>query len=337
MRRILIDKTIEERVREFAELMKGNRPDLLDWGTGNAPKEKLIAFYKELVKRADYIEHARYVYTIIILYENLLVLTPDMMGYVYEAYFKKWDDILTDEVEYGSKKSFYEQVIGCMGYENIRSGLMRQYMKAQKIKVCVYCNAQPAITTEVFVENGRKKRIATYQFDHRMPESKFPFLCTSYYNLQPSCPTCNQIKRARTALFELYTRNKENLDVFRFELTPEKAVMAYVKEDMDRLEVKLHCDSDMALLENHQKLFHVDLIYAEHMDVVKRIIVILRANSGYYRQSLQEGLNSLFDDGVDDPGYFFFGYYMNKENIHLKPLSKLVQDVVEEIGGDVLR
>jgi len=32
---------------------------------------------------------------------------------------------------------------------------------------------------------------------------------------------------------------------------------------------------------------------------------------------------------VEDPGYFFFGYYMKKENIHLQPLSKMVQDVVE--------
>lgn len=335
MRRILIDKAVEERAKEFAEAMKGNKPDLLKWNEDDTPKERLITFYNELVKQADYLEYARYVYTIIILYENLLVLTPDMMEYVYEEHFKKWDDILTDKVEYGKEKKFYEHIIDCMGYADIRSNLMRQYMKAQKIETCVYCNAQSAITTKEFVEDGKKKQIATYQFDHRMPESKFPFLCTSYYNLQPSCSTCNQIKRARTALFELYTRDKEDLDVFRFELTPDKAVMAYVKDDMDRLEVKLRCDSDAALLENHQKLFHIDLIYAEHMDVVKHIIVILQANSDYYRQSLQDGVRELFPNGVEDPEYFFFGYYMKKENVHLQPLSKLVQDIVEEIGGNV--
>lgn len=71
------------------------------------------------------------------------------------------------------------------------------------------------------------------------------------------------------------------------------------------------------------------------MDVVKRIIVILQTNSGYYRQSLQDCVRELFPNCVEDPGYFFFGYYMKKENVHLKQLSKLVQDIVEEIGGNV--
>lgn len=97
---------------------------------------------------------------------------------------------------------------------------------------------------------------------------------------------------------------------------------------MDKLEVKLKCDNDMELLNNHQELFYIDLIYAEHIDLVKRIIILLRNNDDYYQQSLQEGVAELFPNGVEDPGYFFFGYYMKKENIHLQPLSKLVQDMV---------
>lgn len=60
-----------------------------------------------------------------------------------------------------------------------------------------------------------------------------------------------------------------------------------------------------------------------------QVQMLLRNNSPYYRKSLQEGLKTLFPLGVEDPGYFFFGYYMKKENIHLQPLSNMVQDVVE--------
>lgn len=337
MRRILIDSTVEARAKEFAKVMKGNRPDKLDWGN-EMPKDKLKAFYNDLVKRSDREDYAKYVYHIIILYENLLVLTPDSFEPIYKRYFDKWDSLLKNEVEYNSKKKkFYEHVTDCMGYTKIQSKLMRQYMKEQRIKTCVYCNAQYAITTEEFEENGVWKRMGTYQFDHRMPKSVFPFLSTSYYNLQPSCPTCNQTKLARTALFNLYTDKKEELDVFRFELTPDKAVTSYVKDDLDSLEVKLKCDSSQELLDNHQDLFHIDLIYAEHVDVVKRIIVILQANSDYYRQSLSESVGRLFPNGVEDPGYFFFGYYMKNENVHLQPLSKLVQDVVEGMKGLTIR
>ena len=46
-------------------------------------------------------------------------------------------------------------------------------------------------------------------------------------------------------------------------------------------------------------------------------------------QSLVTSLSELLPNGVEDPGYFFFGYYMKKENVHMQPLSKLVQDMVE--------
>lgn len=54
------------------------------------------------------------------------------------------------------------------------------------IKACVYCNASYTVATD----DDR----ATFQIDHSYPKSKYPFLCTSFFNLQPSCMHCNQIK-----------------------------------------------------------------------------------------------------------------------------------------------
>ena len=331
MRRILIDDTIESRASEFAKVMNGEMPDKLDWGVGKTPLEKLKAFYRELRKDSSHYNHALYVYNIIVLYKNLLIAKPHQFEFFYESYFKQWDDLLDNKIDFGSEKEFYKHIIDCMGYAKIRSGLMREYMKAQRIKTCVYCNAQYAVTTEEFKEEGKNKRIGTYQFDHNWPESNYPFLCTSYFNLLPCCPTCNQTKLQRKAGFNLYTTDTTEQDVFRFKLTPDKAVLAYVSDDMDKLEVHLKCDSNPDLLKNHQELFHIDLIYAEHIDVVERVIVVLRSNGDYYRKSLQEGLDELFPNGVEDPGYFFFGYYMHKDNVHLQPLSKMVQDVVSQI------
>lgn len=329
----MIDKAVEDRAMEFAEAMKGNKPDLLKWKEGDTPIERLVAFRDELDEKPEYTIFMAYVDKVIGMYEDLLTLKPDMFPTIYEEHFKTWDNILNDKVAYGKEKKFYEHIIDCMGYADIRSKLMRQYMKVQRIKACVYCNAQYAVTTDEFKENGRKKRIGTYQFDHNWPESKYPFLCTTYYNLLPCCSTCNQTKLQNTAVFNLYAQKPDELDVFRFELTPDKALDAYVSDDMERLEVKLKCDSSAEMLKNHQELFHIDLIYSEHIDVVKRIIVLLRNNNDYYRRSLQDSVVELFPNGVEDPGYFFFGYYMKKENVHLQPLSKLVQDVVEEIEG----
>jgi 5-methylcytosine-specific restriction endonuclease McrA len=58
------------------------------------------------------------------------------------------------------------------------------------IKSCVYCNAHLAATTKN--NNGTYK--GTYELDHFYPKSKYPYLCTSFFNLQPCCAHCNESK-----------------------------------------------------------------------------------------------------------------------------------------------
>lgn len=328
MRRILIDEKTANRANELAGVMVNNTPQKVGWHKQQMPLERLKRFWVFL-RGHHFVREAQYVYTIIFYYDTLLKLRPDWFEKVYKIWFKRWDDILNTPIDYNNeKKEFYKHVIGCMRYKDIRSNLMRAYMKEQKIKACVYCNAQYAITTDEFVEDGERKRIGTYQFDHFMPASKYPFLCTSYYNLQPSCATCNGSKLQEEANFNLYTEKADEVEPFWFELTPDKAVMAYVNQDMDNIEVKLN-SSDDELLNNHQDLFHIDQIYTQHIETVQRIIVMLRANSVYYMISLQESLDALFPMGVEDPESFFFGFHMKREHVHLQPLNMLVQDVVE--------
>lgn len=325
MRRILIDHEVQKRAEEYAGVMTDNQPKKVTWK--EMPQQRLKDFFEYLWENGHY-NAGRYVYTIYYYYKTILLLKPSEFEDVYKRWFKQWDNVLNEKIDYkGNSLEFYKHVIDCMRYKDIRSGLMRQYMKDQKIKACVYCNGQYAIATEEFVEDGQKKIIGTYHFDHFMPESKYPFLCTSYFNLQPSCPTCNITKSTRDAEFNLYTTDTNKQDVFWFELTPEKSLDAYVSEDMDKLEVKLN-SNNATLLENHQKLFHIDEIYEQHIDVVQELIVKMRDFSDSNQQATMDSVAILFPNGVDDPERFFFGYYMDKEYVHYRPLSKLAQDVV---------
>ena len=325
MRRILIDHEVQKRAEEYAGVMTDNQPKKVTWK--EMPQQRLKDFFDYLWENGHY-NAGRYVYTIYYYYKTILLLKPSEFEDVYKRWFKQWDNVLNEKIDYkGNSLEFYKHVIDCMRYKDIRSGLMRQYMKDQKIKACVHCNGQYAIATEEFVEDGQKKIIGTYHFDHFMPESKYPFLCTSYFNLQPSCPTCNITKSTRDAEFNLYTTDTNKQDVFWFELTPEKSLDAYVSEDMDKLEVKLN-SNNATLLENHQKLFHIDEIYEQHIDVVQELIVKMRNFSDGNQQATMDSVAILFPNGVDDPERFFFGYYMDKEYVHYRPLSKLAQDVV---------
>lgn len=314
---------------QYADDLTNNTRRVLSWQRNSMPLRRLEIF-ENFLRANNYTRHANYVEKIIALYSDILVLKPSQFRSFHNDFFSGFTDVdLKCQIVYKKNKPFYEHVVDCMRYDDIRSGLMRQYMKAMKIKACVYCNAQYAITTEEFEdEQGHKKRIGTYQFDHFLPKSLYPYLSTSFFNLQPSCSTCNISKSASDSLFNLYTENPDDVDIFTFKLTPEHAIGFYLQHEISN--IKIHLDSrDSNLLHNHQKLFHIDLLYAEHTDIAEYIIVKCRTYNETYMQSLQESLNVLFPNGTEDPGFFFWGYYMEKEHIHYQPLTKLVQDIVE--------
>lgn len=62
-----------------------------------------------------------------------------------------------------------------------------------KVNVCPYCNREYVFT---YTHCNKKKTLA--EMDHFFPESKFPYLSCSLYNLIPSCHNCNSRKNAAT-------------------------------------------------------------------------------------------------------------------------------------------
>lgn len=73
------------------------------------------------------------------------------------------------------------------------------------VKVCPYCNRM--YTTTLFGENRIRP-----DFDHFYPQSKYPYLSVSLFNLIPSCSMCNR-KKSDTA--EVYSPKKasENMSI----------------------------------------------------------------------------------------------------------------------------
>lgn len=68
------------------------------------------------------------------------------------------------------------------------------------VKVCPYCNRM--YTTTLFGEDKIRP-----DFDHFYPESKYPYLAVSLFNLIPSCSMCNKRKSDKA---EVIYENEEN-------------------------------------------------------------------------------------------------------------------------------
>ena len=55
-------------------------------------------------------------------------------------------------------------------------------------RTCFYCNKD-------FITNfDTDKKVSTFQLDHFYDKGTYPYLALSFYNLIPSCPTCNSSK-----------------------------------------------------------------------------------------------------------------------------------------------
>lgn len=80
--------------------------------------------------------------------------------------------------------------------------------RVKEQEVCTYCNRQYTFTVIKDLKNGKREnddsRIARPALDHWFPESLYPIMSLSFYNLIPSCTICNSSAKG-DALFKFET------------------------------------------------------------------------------------------------------------------------------------
>lgn len=324
MRRILTDD-VATYAEEYADcITSGKKNGLAQWN--KMPIDRLAELRNWLKQKKEY-RLARYVRKIELHFREIVLLIPDDFGLYHSRNFELvWNegDLNKKLAFHKEEKPFWELVVWALNYEGVRDTVFPYFIRKMKIQSCVYCNSQYAVTTE---KDKDGNSWAMYQLDHFKPKSKFPYLAVSFYNLQPCCANCNQHKYNKDALFNLYTNMPSELEPFHFVFTPDDMIKFIVSGD-DAVLVKLD-SHDTKLLANHQELFLVDMVYGQHIDIAKETLVRLYMNDVYYRKQLHESLVELFPNGVESPERFFWGNYMNKKEIHRRPMSKYMQDVVD--------
>lgn len=342
MRRILIDNRISNLAKKYSEgLFVDSRDNKIDM-----PLDRLRALYGRLEAHGGYHEYAMYVWNIIVHYRDILRLEPQDFFEYYILYFGD----LTDkeiaqkiDIEYfdgenpsikvPQGKQFNELVQWALRYKDLRAVDYLYYFKELNIRTCVYCNAQYAVVLEDVNDkdkdgNDVTKTIARFQLDHFWPESEYPFLCTSFFNLQPSCANCNLHKFDKKSLFNLYTRKEEDVNVFWFKFSTGDNVDGVNGYNYKNLKITLD-SNNKKLLANHQDRFLIDDIYKHHCKEAQETIVRLKINDDAYRRQLGNSLKLLFPDGVEQPERFFWGHEIDEEYVHERPLNKLVQDAIK--------
>lgn len=270
---------------------------------------------------------------------NLLVLQPDH----FEDYINRYegdrfkhvylDKDLLYNIQKGGKnagkkfyKKFWELIVDAMHYQDGARPSMIPYIEKLGIKTCVYCNLQYALT----INHSQ----GLYELDHRYPKSEYPYFCVTFYNLQPSCPSCNHGKKTATADFGLYTNNPDDLHPFHLLSNP----LSYLRKrrlDMKYIDIQLIAsdtsDQELCnLADSHQRDFKINDTYHVVKDVAEETIWRCKVYDDTYKEIFVKNFPELYNR--DALHRFIFGVYSDDSNVHQRPLTKLIRDIEKDMG-----
>lgn len=348
MRKILIDdrlKGIADAYKKQIHLHKhyGNKKllinpekrlhDLLEAFKTKQVSEYIISAnkYKPLSMR-DSLRYQDYISGIVSEYRgDLLMATPAKM----KTLIRKFDTLLKDnrlldkrlQVRTNKGARFHNIIVKAMMYEEIRQYIYPQFIRQIGIKSCVYCNAAFCVTD--------RDGVAYYTADHWMPKSRYPYLATSFFNLVPCCFSCNRNKGDDGGeYFCLYEDDdKAELDVLHLRV-PDKNVVEYIMlHDPKVLDIRLVADAEknQSMRDTMDEKLHISNLYAEHKDVAEET---LWRKIAYTRSSIEALNESLKSSGLsltsEEVWRFLYGIYHDRDDMHKRPLTRLVQDILDD-------
>lgn len=328
MRKIEIDDTIRGYTQDYASkvLAKSQNvaQDLKKLGdfvaANNTWKDKDVV--------TDYID------LLINDYPVVLTLEPRK----WASYMQKYDmvlqrepDMLTKKVVYGVSGNgkvyeapFYERIIFCLRYEDARL-ILGEIQQQMGLKTCVYCNMILTISNDEQV---------FYQMDHYLPQSKYPFLGTCFYNLQPSCGICNGHKGTKDSDFGLYVNVEQHKVLSPFRFVPKVSCGMGPYPICSGILFKGRGKRVTKESKAHEKLFHIDTMYAGCTNEVSK----LYENAYKTNDSLVQAMAASFgfvNTKANAIAYLSNQLSLDEADIHKEPLTKLRQDTIKQMkeGG----
>lgn len=313
MRRLLIDDELRKTAKQFRDkLEKQNK-------LHKNPKTRL----NELVSTLRDENQKRYVQLILNKWDNLIVSEPNTFNTIISEFETIIPTVQIEIIKIGNRK-LYDIIVEAMEYKYVQESIYPDFMKQLGIKTCIYCNAQFA-----FMSKYNHYTFSNYQLDHWKPKSKYPYLCTTFFNLQPCCAYCNQMKLNKDSVFNLYTDQTRNLFPMNFGVLYASIAKYLCTHKSDDLKIIYKCETT-ELKENQEELFHITTQYQAHKDVAEEMIWKKEIYNSTFLKIYQETFKNLgFSAGLFNR--FIIGNYDKLEDIHKRPLSLLTQSIAKQL------
>ncbi len=205
------------------------------------------------------------------------------------------------------------------------------------VNVCPYCGR--SFTTTV-VKDG-KSYVRTCQIDHFYPQSKYPWLALSLWNMIPACGFCNNQKSAKEDII-LYPYQDEMGDMYRFQTHPIKSIgyLVGVQDSESDFIVSLdpivkptdppELSKFIEPIENEIEMFKINELYSTHNYYVTNIFRQRYIFGTPYIDSLISSFGDIFHNREDVRAMLYLKR-IDAESIGSHPLDKLTRDIDHEI------
>ncbi len=203
-----------------------------------------------------------------------------------------------------------------------------ELIKSLNINICPYCNRNG-------IHNLKKSKKRTSELDHFHPQSKYPFLAISFYNLIPSCKVCNKIK--------LDKDNKKYINPYddRFDFNKNMKFTFKIKDSSfifseNGFELKYKFAKNVSPDEkrrivNNRKDFELKDLYSNHKDIVLELIQKREIYPDSYIDDLFHQYEGTLFKNREDVLRHITGGFIEDKDINKRPLSKLIKDISEEL------
>jgi len=233
--------------------------------------------------------------------------------------------------QYGNPKSFKDGLLYALDYNGLRRDLYPKYFRELGIKACVYCNAHLTVTTEK--KNGDESVFkGKFQVDHYHAKADYPCFSISFFNLYPSCASCNNAKSENKIDFQLYsTLNERNCD-FEFFIEDHLLSDFLTNRNADKLEISFKEPGIKTDGEGQfQRLFDIKGIYNTQKDLAEELILKRQVYTPDYKEQLVENFPDIFNS-VAFSNRLIIGNYCDEKDIHRRPMAKFTRDIARQVG-----
>lgn len=203
------------------------------------------------------------------------------------------------------------------GYKNFKN---KDFLNLLNIDTCVYCNRNYSLQFNLESNHARA------ELDHWFPKGEFPILALSFYNLIPSCHSCNHIKGASKNFDWLTALDKMNHPYF----DKNEFTFSYDYHSLNDFKMKInveHIKTKETLKFNKTKE-----IYDAHSE--KELKDLLELRYKYSNNYLDILLNKTFSGlsmSEEEAYRMIFSIEIKEEDYHKRPFSKFKHDIIKEL------